>query len=85
MLVHCFHKWHSLANLLVLWVIEGEGRSRGRGGCRVLLLARGPLEPRGSDVASKGPEDRKVAAAAAEHHRTDPVDAIIQTGPFAAD
>ena len=43
----------------------------------ILLLARGPLEPRGFDGTGKPPEVKNVAAAALEHHRTDPVDAIV--------
>ena len=42
----------------------------------VLCHPRGLLEPRGFGKTSKDPEVRNVAAAALEHHRTDPVDAI---------
>ena len=46
----------------------------------ILLLTRGPLEPRGFDGTGKPPplEVKNVAAAAAEHHRTDPADAIVK-------
>ena len=43
----------------------------------LLLLARGPPEPRGFGGTGKPLEVRNVAAAATEHDRTDPVDAII--------